>query len=285
MTSDLDLQRSSRFVNVGDLNIHALDWGGDGIPLVLMHGSLRTGRSWNAVARRLHDGFRVIALDTRGHGDSGASDVGNDSSTRMKDLAHITSELDLEPHFIMAHSLGCAPAALYASQHPEKVKGMVLIEPVVDVHVFWMRGETSRSAWMEKASEGRRNGWTSIDELRSRLAQNRMTRAWTPEVLEDVLREETRLFPDGRVEIKWHPSVFNLDEMWDDRTSILDEAPRIVMPTMILARDGNPQLEDSLEPLARALPQGKIEVLPNLGHAMYMEDPGLIADIARRFFE
>ena len=284
MTSELDLRRTSRFVNAGDVDIHALDWGGDGIPLVLVHGSLRTGRSWNAVARRLHDGFRVIALDTRGHGDSGASTTGNDSRGRMKDLAHFTSELNLEPHFIMAHSLGCAPAALYASQHPEMVKGMVLIEPVVDVHTFWLRGETSKSAWMEKASEGRANGWTSMDDLRSRLANNRMTKAWAPEVVEDVLREETRLLPDGRVEIKWHRSAFNLDEMWEDRTSILDEAPRIVMPTMILVRDGTPQLESSLEPLARALPRGEIRVLPDLGHAMYMEDPGLIADIARQFF-
>ena len=284
MTTELDLRRTSRFVNVGDIDIHALDWGGDGTPLVMVHGSMRTGRSWNAVARRLVDGFRVVALDTRGHGDSGYSVAGNDSPTRMKDLAHVISELDLEPHYIMAHSLGCPPAALYASQHPDRVKGMVLIEPVVDVHVFWTKGETSKSAWMEKALEGRTNGWASMDDLRSRLGRNRMTRAWAPEALEDVLREETRLLPDGRVEIKWHPSSFTVEDMWNDRTSILDEAPRMVMPTMILVRDGNPQLESSLEPLARALPQGTIQVLPNLGHAMYMEDPDLMADIARRFF-
>jgi pimeloyl-ACP methyl ester carboxylesterase len=183
----------------------------------------------------------------------------------------------------MAHSLGCAPAALYASHHAERVKGLILIEPMVDVHAFWTRGETSKSIWSEKAAAGRRNGWTSIGELKSRIEQNRATRAWAPEVLEDILREETRLFPDGHVEIKWHQSIYNLDEMWEDRTSILDEAPRIVMPTLVLARADNPQLESRLKPLANALPQGKIEVLAGLGHAMYMENPGLIADIARRF--
>ncbi|MDP6494129.1 MAG: alpha/beta hydrolase [Dehalococcoidia bacterium] len=284
MTTDPELQRSSRFINVGDVAIHALDWGGDGIPLILVHGALRTGRSWNAVARRLHDVFRVIALDLRGHGDSGATTTGNDSHSRMNDIAYVATELDLGSHFIMAHSLGCVPVGLYASHHAGRVKGLILVEPVMDVHAFWTRGETSKSTWMEKASAGRRNGWASIDELRSRLGQNRATKAWASEVTEDVLREETRLFPDGRVEIKWHPSIYNLNEMWDDRTSLIDEAPRIVMPALVLARADNPQLESNLKPFSSALPQGTINILPNLGHSMYMEAPGLIADIARRFF-
>jgi pimeloyl-ACP methyl ester carboxylesterase len=284
MTTESESQRTSRFIDVGDVAIHALDWGGGGIPLILVHGALRTGRSWNAVARRLHDDFRVIALDVRGHGDSGATTAGNDSHSRMNDIARVTAELDLGPHFIMAHSLGCASAGLYASHHADQVKGLILVEPVMDIHAFWTKGETSKSDWMEKASAGRRNGWASMDELRSRLQQNHATKAWAPEVTEDILREETRLFPDGRVEIKWDPSIYNLDEMWEDRTSLLDEAPRISMPTLVLARVDNPQLESNLKSLSNALPNGRINVLPDLGHSMYMEAPGLIADIARQFF-
>ncbi len=284
MTTESESQRTSRFIDVGDVAIHALDWGGGGTPLILVHGAMRTGRSWNAMARRLRDDFRVIALDVRGHGDSGATTAGNDSHSRMNDIARVTAGLDLEPHFIMAHSLGCASAGLYASHHADQVKGLILVEPVMDIHAFWTKGETSKSDWMEKASAGRRNGWASMDELRSRLGQNRATKAWAPEVTEDILREETRLFPDGRVEIKWDPSIYNLDEMWEDRTSLLYEAPRIGMPTLVLARVDNPQLESNLKPLSNALPNGRINVLPDLGHSMYMEAPGLIADIARQFF-
>ncbi len=284
MNIDSESQRISRFIDVGDVAIHALDWGGDGIPLILVHGALRTGRSWNAMARRLHDDFRVIAIDVRGHGDSGFTTAGNDSRSRMNDIAHVSAELDLGPHFIMAHSLGCVAAGLYASHYADQVKGLILVEPVMDIHAFWTKGETSKSSWMEKASVGRKNGWASMDELRSRLEQNRATKAWAPEVTEDILREETRLFPDGRVEIKWHSSIYNLDEMWEDRTSLLDEAPRIVMPTLVLARVDNPQLESNLKTLSRVLPNGTINVLPDLGHSMYMENPSLIADIARQFF-
>jgi pimeloyl-ACP methyl ester carboxylesterase len=276
-------QHNSRFIDVGDVSIHALDWGGDGPPLFLVHGALRTGRSWNAVARRLHDAYRVIAIDIRGHGDSGASIRGNDSEGRMNDIARVATSLGLGPHFVMAHSLGCVAAGLYASHHPERVMGMILVEPVMDVHVFWAKGEKSKSAWLESVPAGRRNGWPTIEELRSRLQLNRATKDWAPEVVEDILREETQIFPDGHVEIKWHPSIYNLDEMWDDRTSLLDEAPDIVMPTLVLARMDNPQLETTMKSFAKALPQGRIDILPDIGHSMYMENPGLIADIARRF--
>ena len=79
----------SRFVEVNKALIHALDWGGSGTPLLLVHGAMRTGRSWNAVARRLKDTYRVISVDIRGHGDSGATVDGNDTSSRMKDILAI----------------------------------------------------------------------------------------------------------------------------------------------------------------------------------------------------
>ena len=85
----------SRFVEVNKALIHALDWGGSGPPLLLVHGAMRTGRSWNAVARRLRDTYRVISVDIRGHGDSGATVDGNDTSSRMKDILAISEDLKL----------------------------------------------------------------------------------------------------------------------------------------------------------------------------------------------
>ena len=276
-------QRTSRFITSGDVQIHALDWGGDGTPLLLVHGARRTGRSWNAVARRLQNDFRVIAIDVRGHGDSGATGTGNDCLGRMRDFDKVALELNLGAHFVMAHSIGCAPAALYASHHAQRVIGLILIEPIPDVHTFWTRGETSKEVWVQKSVRAR-NGWESIDELRSRIERNVGTRRWDPEVLEDILREETRLFPDGRVEIKLNPSIHNLDEMWEDRTDLIAEAPNIDMPTLVLARADNPQLETSLKRLTDALPQGRIDAISDIGHSMYMENPSLISDIGRKFF-
>ena len=112
MATDAEFERESRFIDVGDTEIHVLDWGGQGTPLILIHGASRTGRSWNAVARRLKHVFRVIAFDISGHGDSGATITGNDCQGRMGDIAKVVEELGLPPHFVMAHSFGCAAAGL-----------------------------------------------------------------------------------------------------------------------------------------------------------------------------
>lgn len=284
MSATPDTQRVSRFIAADGVRLHALDWGGQGPPLLLVHGGRRTGRSWNAMARRLHAALRVLALDLRGHGDSEASVTGNDSRGRMQDMARVAEGLELAPHFVMAHSLGCFPAGLYASHYAERVRGLILIEPIPDIHVWWTRGQTSKSEWIKSRSSEHRNGWESLDDLRARLTQGSATRDWAPEVLDDLLREETRIFPDGRVAFKWDPSVYNPDEMWEDRTSLLEEAPRLTMPTLVVARSDNDQLESHLKPLVNTLPQGQLAVLPGLGHGMYLENPGLIADLARQFF-
>ena len=72
--------------------------------------------------------------------------------------------------------------------------------------------------------------------------------------------------------------------MWEDRTDLIAEAPKIDMPTLVLARADNPQLETSLKRFTDALAQGRIDAISDIGHSMYMENPGLISDIAREFF-
>lgn len=285
MSTIPDIQRVSHFVDSDGVRIHALDWGGDGPPVIMVHGTGRTGRSWNAVARRLHPDYRVIAVDVRGHGDSGASELGNDSRGRMKDLARVADALELPPHFMISHSMGAMPAGLYAADYPERVRGQFLIEPVVDVHDWWRLGENiTKEEWAATSRRANpRNGWASKDDLRGRLLRNNMTKDFTPEVLEDILGEETRVMPDGTVEYKIDIK-YNLDEVWNDRESLIDHAARMTMPTLVLLRDGHNQLDTFMRPFVAKLPQGGLEIVPERGHAMYMEDPGLMADIFRRFF-
>ena len=55
---------------VRGITLHYVEWGDRGPPLLMLHGDMRTSRSWDAVARDLSSRFRVIAVDARGHGGS-----------------------------------------------------------------------------------------------------------------------------------------------------------------------------------------------------------------------
>ncbi len=286
LKSDLDSEgRTSCFVETADgTSLHVLDWGGDGPPALLVHGARRTGRSWNAVARRLRPEFRVLALDGRAHGQSADPRDGYRAVDRAEDIAAVATGLDLPPHFVIGHSLGGGSAGLYAARHAHDVRGVVLVEPTPNGPDHWQRVGMFDEAWNPRREAQGRNGWGSIEELRDRLLANRMTATWTSEVLEDVLREETLVNADGSVAVRWSPSFYNLEELRTDVFSLIEEAPRMTMPVLVLVAGSNNLLDSHMRPFVERLPDGTLEAIAGVGHAIYMEDPDLVADYARRFF-
>src|SRR3546814_3847171 len=78
-----------------------------GLPVILAHGGGQTRRAWRAVAHRLAShGFRTIAVDMRGHGESAwASDGAYDISDFAADLVEIAAATASKPALIGA-SLG-----------------------------------------------------------------------------------------------------------------------------------------------------------------------------------
>src|SRR5439155_20727825 len=62
------VQATSRWVTGGDLRLHVLDYGGDGVPLVMLPGITSPAITMDFVARRLTDLVRPIVVDVRGRG-------------------------------------------------------------------------------------------------------------------------------------------------------------------------------------------------------------------------
>ena len=86
------------------------DSGGEGKPVVLIHGLGLGQRSWDRVAPRLSaEGVRVVSYDQRGHG---ASDASNDYSPPVfeRDLAAVLETLELREPVLVGHSLGATIA-------------------------------------------------------------------------------------------------------------------------------------------------------------------------------
>ncbi|GAA3007011.1 alpha/beta hydrolase [Streptosporangium longisporum] len=107
-----------RKVVAGDVRITAEDHGGHGQDVLLLHGGGRTREDWDAFATLLLGaGFRPVAMDLRGHGESGAApwswrDV-------AADVAAVAEEFGLHRPVVVGHSLGGMVAALWAGDHPE----------------------------------------------------------------------------------------------------------------------------------------------------------------------
>jgi pimeloyl-ACP methyl ester carboxylesterase len=279
-----DDKTKSIYIDHAGIKLHAVDWGGNGPPIVLIHGSRRTSRSWNAVARRIRDNFRVIALDMRSHGKSDSPVTGYTTKQRKIDTEAMIKSIGIGDHYLMAHSLGGASTALYAAANPDKVLGMILIEPVMEGPLHYSRVGILDENMEEVQGRGRRNSWSTLEDLKNRLRTNEMTKVWTEEVLADVLNEETIVHEDGRAEAMWHMNSYNISEMQSDEFSLLKLASKMSMPISIMVAGNNKMLSTHIQPFSEKLPDAKLHVYKNLGHAIYMEDPELVADHTKQMF-
>ena len=156
------LQPRSRSVKVRDINMRYADWGGEGPLLLLLHGAMRTSRSWDAVARALRDEYHVISLDARGHGDSDWTGRGYRFSHRVEDMRAFCRELGIQDATAVGHSNGAVVFAMLADQHPEFFRGLVLLEPMLVV------GETPGELPPPRRTSRRRRTWSDPGQTHSK---------------------------------------------------------------------------------------------------------------------
>lgn len=119
-------------LQVGDLIIHGRK-GGEGPPLLLLHGHPQTHVIWHRVAERLARDYTVIATDLRGYGDSskpaGSPDHANYSKREMaRDQVAVMRHFGFERFMLCAHDRGARVAHRLAMDHPAAVAKLMLLD-------------------------------------------------------------------------------------------------------------------------------------------------------------
>lgn len=109
-------------VTNGNVDIHYEDTGGEGRPVVLIHGWPLSGASWSDLTPALQEaGYRVIAYDRRGFGQSGKPGEASsyDYDTLTSDLDALMTGLDLRDASLVGFSMGGGEVARYVGTHGE----------------------------------------------------------------------------------------------------------------------------------------------------------------------
>lgn len=121
----------SQFVDLGGgLTVHLRDEGPrDGPVLVLLHGSNADLHTWGPWTSRLTDQYRVIRFDQIGHGLTGADPRGSYLLEDYVDtVERVAQKLGLTSFVLAGNSMGGGIAARYAIAHPERLRGLVLVD-------------------------------------------------------------------------------------------------------------------------------------------------------------
>jgi len=117
----------------GDARLSIRDYGGDGSPLVMIHGLGLSQKSWTNLIAALGDRYRFITYDQRGHGASTQSSDYSWSSF-VEDLEALIGELALANYALVGHSLG-AGVALDVASRARECRAVTMIDGAFPVEM------------------------------------------------------------------------------------------------------------------------------------------------------
>lgn len=256
--------------------------------VLLLHGFLDAGSSWDLVAEGLVDaGYEVVAPDLRGFGESDAVPPGAYYyfPDYVADVEGIVKLLAPSWLAVVGHSMGGAVAALYAGARPSSVQRLVCMEglgPVADRHehaIERMRAWLDGLAKIER--EPRRLG--SIDEATKRLGGTH------PRLPAELLRSRAerlvRRHDDGTLSWAWDPLHRTRSPIPFFPASFASALRAVTAPVLFVS--GGPtgwHPEDEAERLAEIARLERYE-LPDAGHMMHWTEPGAVAERLASFFD
>src|SRR5215217_2518740 len=118
---------TSRYVDTGELRQHAVI-GGEGPPLLLVHGWPESWYAWRLVMPTLARDFEIIAVDQRGIGLTDKPQDGYDTGTLAGDLLALMDALGHERFAVVGHDTGYFISYALAADHPDRVDRLVVAE-------------------------------------------------------------------------------------------------------------------------------------------------------------
>ena len=127
-------------IETSGARIH-LRHGGNGPPLLLLHGNPLTHVSWHKIADRLAKSFHVVAADLRGYGDSSAPEPGenhiNYSFRAMaQDQIEVMETLGYKSFFVAGHDRGARTTHRMCLDHPDRIQKAAVVDILPNYHIW-----------------------------------------------------------------------------------------------------------------------------------------------------
>jgi len=264
---------------------------GDGQPVVFVHGTVCDYRAWSAQAAALSPSFRTIAYSRRyarpneRHGDLMDSTVQNNSA----DLEALIKGLGLDRVHLVGHSYGGFIAAYFASQHPDLLRSLVLVNAAVatmlasgtsaaaslglllrspSVALSARRLINATSATIKAADGGDRSAGEKIYVQQGiqggRTGLPAKQQGFSEMVAENVgtVKETTNPFPQLSVR----------------------EVTNIRTPTLVVWGELSAPWDSRIsEVLAKSIPGCESTKITGAGHFCLVEKPGEVSDCVKKF--
>jgi pimeloyl-ACP methyl ester carboxylesterase len=294
-----------RLVDVGDLHLHAI-CRGRGAPTVLLESAIAASSvSWGRVQAAVSGFTSVCAYDRAGLAWSEAPPAPRSFSRLVDDLEALLTKLDCPPPFVLVgHSFGVFVCLAYTRRHPERVAGLVLVDPPSE----WMSLDQRRSRMLKGAM------WLS--QVGGLLARFGIVRAClalltggapagpryfvklfgptTAGTVERLVGEIQKLPPESHpvVQALWcrpkcfHAMANHLRVLQEATASAEAMASLGDLPVIVISSgDQTPDVTAAHHALAGTSSRGRVVVASKSGHWVPYDEPELIVNAIREIVE
>lgn len=249
-----DVPATSRWIRSGNVRLHALDYGGDLPPLVVLPGITSPAVTMDFVARELTDLVRPVVLDVRGRGLSDDGD-GYGLEEYAEDTEALITGLGLDRPLLFGHSMGARIAAVVAVRAKVVLRGSVLADPPMSGPG---RGPypTTLEAFRRQLAEALRG--TDADEVAASWPtwprrEQELRARWLSSCAEDAIAATHHGFE--------HEDFF---DWW----------PKVPGPVSILHGADSPVVTvTGAEEAACANPSASLHKIPGAGHMIFWDAP------------
>ena len=228
--------------------------------IVFLHGLLGSSRNWRSVCKSLSEDSHTFALDLRNHGKSFHSE---DISIRdmADDLLRWLDEMGLQSVVLCGHSLGGKVAMRFASDHPDRIDKLVVVD--IAPRDYPPEHHVPTLDAMLGLDLGTLSSRKDADEVLSEAIPNWAFRQF---ILSNLGQENS--------ELAWKSNLRSLrNSIGDLSVNPLRESDRYDGPTLFVRGGKSGHVRSEHFPLIKKhFPESRITVLPEAGHDAHVED-------------
>jgi 3-oxoadipate enol-lactonase len=235
---------------------------GEGQPIVLVHGLGATSNVWYGIRNVLKRQFRVVVLDLPGSGRSEKRQPHYTFPSWCSQLHELVEHLQLPRLVLVGHSMGTVLVQLFAATYPQRVAGLVLCGPIIEL------SETRKELFRKRIEAVLREGMLAVADgvvTGALTAATRESASPLPGLVREMLLANDPVHYAAQCRALVEGSA---------RAAL----PQIRCPLLILEGD-----QDTVTPLTTCqeilavLPQAQLRILPHTGHWTMLERPELVS--------
>ncbi|MDX3851411.1 alpha/beta hydrolase [Streptomyces sp. AK02-01A] len=255
---------------------------GDGAPLVLIPGIAQSAAEFRKQTDDLSQDHRVIAMDPRGHGESGKPDHGYRVSRLAADLRDLIEALDLRNITLLGHSLGCTVIWCYWDLFGgDRVSRLVLVDQAAVVAADRVPEDQAAelgaifTADMALGIAASLRGADGADFWRA-LVDTMHTPSLSAADADWIVQQNARLPLE-------HTATLHLDHYGNDWRDVL---PRITVPTLVIGGAVSIFAPSVARRTASLIPGAEVRVFSEAeagSHLMFWENAELFNAVVRDF--